>query len=288
VRSVAIFGVGLIGGSFALALRRAGFTGPILGVSSPSTINHAVALGAIDRGCSLEEAASTADLILLAQPIRVILDTLPALDPLVRPDTLITDVGSTKSEIVARAAACLTRCQFLGGHPLAGKETRGVQAASAALFDNRTWVLTPRSASELDSPPAAAFLHWLRLTGAVPSALDPAEHDRILAFTSHLPQLVSTALAAALSSALPHHDLAASHLFGPALLDATRLALSPYGIWRDILETNKPAIRSALECYIIELQQVMELIDSPPESGLEREFSAAAEFSNGIRRPSVS
>lgn len=283
MRPAAIFGVGLIGGSFALALRRAGFPAPILGVSSPATIERALSLGAIDRGATPDEAASEAGLILLAQPISVILDTLAFLNGRVHPDSLVTDVGSTKSEIVARAASSLTRCQFLGGHPLAGKESSGIQSASASLFDGRTWVLTPRSPAELDTPAASSFLDWLRRAGALPAILDPDDHDRILAFTSHLPQLASTALAASLSAALAHHDLASSRMFGPALLDATRLALSPFAIWRDILATNKPAIRSALECYIIELQQVMELIDAPSNSGLETEFASAAGFSSGIR-----
>ncbi len=145
MESVAIFGVGLIGGSFGLALKKAGFGGEILGVSSEASIHAALERGAIDRGSALEEAARRADLLYLAQPIGRILDTLRHLDPLVRADALVTDAGSTKHAIVTGARKLLHGCQFLGGHPLAGKEKRGVEQAEADLFRGRTYVLTPAS-----------------------------------------------------------------------------------------------------------------------------------------------
>ena len=283
METVAIFGVGLIGGSVALALRAAGFGGRILGVSSPRTIECALELGVIDGGCALEEACATADLIFLAQPIGVILETLPKLNPHVRPATLITDAGSTKRAIVEAAAFHVTRCQFLGGHPLAGKESRGVAAASAGLFQGRTWALTPGAPEELETPAAREFLHWIGRMGAVPAILDATSHDRVLAFTSHLPQLASTALASALGAALEPEDPARGRLFGPALLDATRLALSPFGIWKDIVATNRKFVHFALECYIIELQRLIRSIESDPEDGAEGQFLAAIEFSNRIR-----
>src|SRR5450755_4043809 len=132
--TVAIIGVGLIGGSFGLALKQAGFRGTILGVSSEATIRAAIERGAIDRGATLEQAARAADLLYLAQPIGRILDTLHHLDPLVRPEALITDAGSTKHAIVTAAQKLVHRCQFLGGHPLAGKEKRGAAEADADLF----------------------------------------------------------------------------------------------------------------------------------------------------------
>ena len=148
MKTVVIAGVGLIGGSFALALRKAGFTGRILGVSSPETIRKAVALGAIDRGAGLEEAVDSADLIYLAQPISRILEMLPRIGEFARPSALITDAGSTKSQIVDAAAHSIRGRQFLGGHPMAGKEARGVEAAEAGLFEGRTYILTPRDPGE--------------------------------------------------------------------------------------------------------------------------------------------
>ncbi len=283
METVAIFGVGLIGGSFALALRAAGFTGRILGVSSERTIERALELGAIDEGCRMDEACASADLIFLAQPIGTILETLPKLNPHVRPAALVTDAGSTKAAIVEAAGRQITRCQFLGGHPLAGKESRGVGAAAAGLFKGRTWALTPRAAEDMETAAVREFLHWAGRIGAVPVTLDATFHDRVLAFTSHLPQLASTALAATLGAALAPEDAIDGRLFGPALLDATRLALSPFEIWKDIVATNRKFVHAALECYIIELQRLIRSIESDPERGAERQFLAATEFSSRIR-----
>jgi Prephenate dehydrogenase len=126
MQTVAIAGVGLIGGSFALALKQAGFHGRILGVSSPRTLDEAMRLGVIDEPATLEEAAARADLIYLAQPIRGILGTLTELGGRIRPGCLVTDAGSTKLQIVKHAVAHLPVSQFVGGHPMAGKESRGL------------------------------------------------------------------------------------------------------------------------------------------------------------------
>ncbi len=143
IRTVAIAGVGLIGGSFGLALREAGFEGELLGVSSPPAIEAGLRSGAIERAATLEEAAATADVIYLAQPVDRILKTLEQLGPIARQNCLITDAGSTKTAIVQRASDCIRLTTFLGGHPMAGKEQRGSQAAEAALFRGRPYVLTP-------------------------------------------------------------------------------------------------------------------------------------------------
>src|ERR1039458_7905713 len=149
MKSVAIVGTGLIGSSFGRPLRQAGFDGPITGVSSPGAIAGAIAAGAIDRGAPLAEAVSQADLVFLSQTIGRILDTIRHLDPLVRPGALVTDAGSTKCEITDLARQNITRCQFLGGHPMAGKEKRGAAEADAGLFQGRTWALTPDEPSDL-------------------------------------------------------------------------------------------------------------------------------------------
>ena len=141
MKNVAIVGVGLIGASFGLALRKAGFTGAIVGVSSARSIQEAVARGAIDRGASLEEAAGAADLIFLSQPICGIIETLGKLDALVKPGALITDAGSTKQAIMAAAARSIRRCAFVGGHPMAGKELRG----AAALWPANSLSKVPES-----------------------------------------------------------------------------------------------------------------------------------------------
>jgi len=264
MQSVAIVGVGLIGGSFGLALRKAGFTGDIVGVSSERSIREAVGCGAIDRGASLEEAAANADVLFLSQPIFGILETLRKLNPLVRPETLVTDAGSTKQAIVAEAASSLKRCAFLGGHPMAGKEQRGVGAAEADLFRGRPWVFT----SPMDHP----LRCWVAKFGAREIILDPASHDRLVAWSSHLPQLASTALAAVLGERSPDASLVA----GPGLMDSTRLALSSYDLWHDILETNRDQISVALDAYIDKLKNL--------KLDFEAEFAKGSEFSRSLRK----
>src|SRR5437764_3519024 len=165
MQRVAIIGTGLIGASFGLALRRAGFQGTITGVSSAPVVAEAVRLGAVDRAATLPEAVADADLVFLSQTIGRILDSIRKLDPLVRPGALVTDAGSTKLEIADTALESFTRCQFLGGHPMAGKEQRGAAAADAALFEGCTWVLTPAERPELETGRAAEFVEWLRRIG---------------------------------------------------------------------------------------------------------------------------
>ncbi|MBK9166758.1 MAG: prephenate dehydrogenase/arogenate dehydrogenase family protein [Bryobacterales bacterium] len=259
METVAIAGVGLIGGSFALALRRAGFPGRILGVSSAHTIEEALALGAIDEGVSLEEAAARADLLYLAQPVQVIIDTLERLDPLVRPETLVTDAGSTKRRIVETAARCLKRCLFIGGHPMAGKATRGVAVAEAGLFEGRTWVLTPLHPGDERQASVQTFAGWLDAIGAHLLWMDASEHDRVVAATSHLPQVASSALAAVVGRRA--ETPASLAVAGPGLRDMTRLALSSYDLWRDILATNADLVGDTLDAYIAELRAIRAGLD---------------------------
>jgi prephenate dehydrogenase len=280
MNTVAIFGVGLIGGSFALALRQAGFTGRIIGVSSPETIEKAISLQAIDEGLPAEAAAEAADLIYLAQPILRIIEILPALNAWVRPDALVTDAGSTKTAIVDRAAT-ITRCQFLGGHPMAGREKRGVEAAEPGLFQGRPYVLTPRSANDLESPQARNLMDWIGRIGASTVVMTPRQHDQVVAFTSHLPQLAATALAALLSG----RDEPATGVFGPALVDSTRLALSSYDIWGDILATNQEAIQASLRSYIAQLEYFSQVLTSQvlTNDDMRDRFERAALFAAQLR-----
>jgi prephenate dehydrogenase len=245
MQNVAIVGVGLIGGSFGLALRRAGFAGRIVGVSSPQTIRTAIERGAIDEGADLAAAVGGADLVFLSSPISVIVNQLGAVDENARPGTLITDAGSTKVVICQTAQEKVRRALFLGGHPMAGRERSGIAAAEADLFQGRTWAVCPSDEVFRVEGRVREFMEWVRAIGARIEVLNPAEHDRAVAFTSHLPQLLSTALAACLHDAEKVTELA-----GPGLVDMTRLASSPYGIWKDILSTNEPSIRIALESFL--------------------------------------
>jgi prephenate dehydrogenase len=280
METVAIFGVGLIGGSFALAIRKAGFAGRIIGVSSDQTIRAALDAQVIDEALPGPDAAAEADLIYLAQPIHKIVDSLAELNAWVKPGSLITDAGSTKKLIVDRAAQTITRAHFLGGHPMAGRERRGVEAAEADLFQGRPYVLTPRSPAGIEHPAAREFLEWIPRIGSFPIIVDPEDHDRTVAFTSHLPQLASTALAAMLE---PRAE-SQTRVYGPALVDSTRLALSSYEVWGDIFDTNRDAIRAALESYIAQLDEFRTALLSPAgESSLRRGFDSGARLAARLR-----
>lgn len=270
MQTVAIIGLGLIGGSFALALRRAGFAGTILGVSSEAACRAALDRGIIDEAALLEQAAERADLLYLAQPILRIIHTLESLAGLVRPHALVTDAGSTKRLIVEKAESALGPGRFLGGHPMAGKEVSGVEASEATLFDGRTYVLTPARETDMETPQVREFLNYVRAIGARPVITSAEEHDNTVALTSHLPQLLSTALAGCLARKLKDEDFA---LAGPGLAGMVRLAQSPYGIWRDIIATNAEAITGALDAYLTALNELRGQIAA---DSLEGEFAKAA------------
>jgi prephenate dehydrogenase len=273
--TIAVVGVGLIGGSFALAARQAGIASRVIGVSSPATVQQALAAGVIDEALPLQQAVPAADLVLLSSTIRGILDTLPLLQPLVRPETLVTDAGSTK-RLIVQAARAVDGLHFVGGHPMAGKEQSGVQHADAALFQGRPWVLCPSYAN--DDRGIAQLHPILEAIGARPVVVPPEEHDFIVARTSHLPQLLSTALAAALEQRFHGH---APTLAGPGLLDSTRLALSPISVWRDILETNRDEVIHALTDFQEEWGiQMLRLADT---ADLTDQFQRANQFARRLR-----
>lgn len=267
-RVVTIAGVGLIGGSFALAIRKAGFDGKIIGVSSSATTQEALKRGVIDEALPLSHAAAQSDVVYLAQPIERILDTLNVIDNTVRPGTLITDVGSTKQAIVERARRTIRQGRWVGGHPMAGKEARGVEAADADLFRGRPYVLTGAD-EQLEA--------WITKTGARLVKLDPAEHDRLVALVSHLPQLLSTALASLIAEC-PE----AANVAGPAARDMTRLALSPYDIWRDIFSTNTAEIDGVLQAAIARLEMLRQNLQSRAE--MEATFARAAQAASSLRK----
>ncbi len=250
ISSVAIVGVGLIGASFGLALRESGFSGPILGVSSPAALDAAAQAGAISGAGSLAEAVQKADLIYLAQPVARILKTIEEMGPAVqerisRRPILVTDAGSTKQAIVDQAARCLPANVFLGGHPMAGKEISGAEAAEASLFRGRPYVLTPPPGFE--NAFFASFLALVANSGAAPVLqLTPAEHDSVVAMTSHLPQLLSTTLGLTLAA---HANPLFSQVHGAGLMDMTRLALSSPDLWQSIVDTNRPQILDVLDKF---------------------------------------
>jgi len=282
METVAIVGVGLIGASFGLALRQAGFAGEIIGVSSQPAIAAGLKRGAISSTASLKEAGRKADLIYLAQPVDRILDTIPLLAPVLRKESLVTDAGSTKEQIVARARAHLPPGCFLGGHPIAGKEKRGPEAADGDLFRDRLYVLTPEHESNVDMNHKRLedFRETLRSIGARVLEMSAKEHDHTVAFTSHLPQLLSTALAATLAR---DGETTVNQVFGSGLLDMTRLALSSHELWSSILSTNKIPVSEAIDSLI---KVLCELKANLGERELADTFEQATRFASSIRNQS--
>lgn len=276
METVAVVGVGLIGASFGLALRRAGFSGRIIGVSSSNAIEAGLAAGAISEEANLEQAAEAADLLYLAQPVDRILQTLELLGGMVRPQCLVTDAGSTKGVIVNKAAACLPPGTFLGGHPIAGKEQRGAAAAEGTLFRNRPYVLTPLGEM---TPKMHVFQDWIvRLESRV-IVMSAAEHDNVVALTSHLPQLLSTAISVTLAEQGNSRLL---EVFGPGLLDMTRLAMSSADVWNSVLETNRKEIVNALGEFTKRLQALVANLEAGRD--INDLFAIARNFAFQMRR----
>lgn len=279
IRTVAIVGVGLIGGSFALALRKAGFDGRIVGVSRPATIDRALELGVIDAGLPLADALAEADLVYLAQPILRILEQLPEIARLARPGSLVTDAGSTKAAIVEKARELFPKeVRFLGGHPMAGKEGRGVDIAEAELLDGSLYVLTPLDPADLEAPLVQDFRRWIKAMGCRELPLAADEHDRTVAYTSHLPQLLSTALAGSVGDSIAEDRL---QVAGGGLRDMSRLAGSSYDIWEGIFLTNARPIDDALSDLIGRLETIRRQLENPE---LAETFEKAQRLYKIVRR----
>ena len=277
IRQITIIGTGLIGGSFALAIRKAGFTGRVIGCDREPVLAQARERGAIDLGVAdPAEAARGSDVILLATPVGAIIDLIERIGPIAPPESLLTDVGSTKAEVASRARAVFGQRagqRFLPGHPMAGKEQGGIERADAALFQGAVWVTTPLG--EL-SATAAKLLELIAATGARIVSMEPERHDRICAWLSHLPQMLATALAAGLEEEFAA-DPQALELAGPALREMTRTAASPYAMWRDIALTNRTNLQEALLHLEQRLAHLRENLST-------RELAAEFDLANSFRK----
>jgi prephenate dehydrogenase len=280
-RHISIVGLGLIGGSWGLALRESGFRGRRVGFDRPEILTRAVAAGAVDEGApGLAAAVRGADLVIVATPVGVILDLLPQLKASVAPQALVTDVGSTKRLICRRAREVFgDEPLFVGGHPLAGKEHSGIENADAALFQKARYVLTPATPDHLEDARVKAFSVLIESVGARPFVADAQSHDRAVAFLSHLPQLVSTGLASLIAEQ-GAEDFLPAEMAASGFRDVTRLADSPYEVWRDICLTNIENIQSALEALIDKLETMkLHLTDRE----LQREFKQARKLREKLR-----
>lgn len=275
LKKLVVCGVGLIGGSFAQGLKAAGKVNEVVGLGrTRGPLEEARRLGVIDRiADGWADALAGADLVLLATPVGQMEAVFAALVPHLAPGTIITDGGSTKSDVVAAARAGLGSkiAQFVPGHPIAGAEKSGVSAARPDLYLDKRVVLTPlaeNSAGDVAKVQAA----W-EACGARVSRLAPEEHDRVFAAVSHLPHLLAFALV---------HDFAqrpnSDQLFGFAaggFRDFTRIASSHPEMWRDICVANRHALLQELDAYMLELMRTRVLLAAADADGLEQLFSTA-------------
>ena len=277
-KQVTIIGTGLIGGSLGLALKKRRLAGRIVGCDRAPVLERAQDCGAIDTGSTNPaDAVHGSDLVVLATPVIPILDLIDRLGPALPAKTLVTDVGSTKVEIVRRAVKSFGQNagqRFLAGHPMAGKEHAGVEFADANLFEGAAWLFTPLPGQNVHAGLCGEFVHCAEKMGARVALLDPADHDRFCAWISHLPQMISTALAAALVEEFGP-DAPVLDIGGKTLRELTRIASSPYSMWRDVAITNKKNLSDALQKLEQRLAHIRENLDTRE---LAQEFERAHEL----------
>ena len=282
IERIAILGTGLLGTSVGLALRAAGFRGSIVGWNrSREAAQTALAMGALDSvAADPVQAARESQVALLAVPIYATLDLMEKLAGVLGPEHLVTDVGSTKrviSEAAARLYNTPERAAFLPGHPMAGKERGGAALADANLFRGAVWLFTDDPAARR-SPQSAALVQgwreWVAAMGSKTLDLDPVRHDELVAWVSHLPQFVATALSALLEEEVGNAP-ELKDVGGRALREMTRLGASPYSMWRDIAHTNTEAVERALLALEQRLAYLRENLRTPV---LREEFEQANRF----------
>ena len=278
---LAIVGVGLIGGSFALAARRAGLADRITGWGGKNSLAKALANGVID---GIEETfdkteVSKADLVYLAAPIGGILDFLRTRGKAIKPGAIVTDAGSTKREICRAAHALLPpEVHFVGGHPMAGSHRAGIEFARADLFEEAPYAIVSTAGEESAVSIISRVVHAIGARLVITTA---EHHDRVVARISHAPQLLSTALAVAIAASI---DEESSRMAGPGFKDMTRLASSPWSIWKDICQTNADEITAALGEVIRELEVTRKSVASGDSAALFEAFQKANDSCGPLKR----
>ena len=281
-----IFGVGLIGGSVALALKKAHFVSHIVGVGrNPLGLEKALQIGVIDSICDMQKAnvhnnsslvksIADADMILIAAPVAQTKSILQGIQPHLQLQTVITDVGSTKSDVLACAREILgvQFNQFVGGHPIAGAEKSGVAAATADLFIGKNVVLTPTA--ETNKHALDSVMQFWQACGANVSEMTAENHDAIFAAVSHLPHLLAFALVDEIAKRPNAKELFSFAASG--FRDFTRIAGSHPEMWRDISLANKTALLSELSAYQLELNTLKILLENEDGQGLQALFERAS------------
>jgi prephenate dehydrogenase len=287
LKRVTVIGLGLMGGSLALALRRAGVVEHIVGCGREVLQQRAKEMGAIDSGTvDPVESVAESDFVFLCTPVETSIKLLTQIAPHLRPDAVVSDVGSTKQAFASAAREIFGPAaseRVLPGHPLAGREVSGLEHASPDLYEGCLWILTPISgdvdASSLTGP-QRNLLSALEAIGARVTLSIPEQHDRTLAYTSHLPQMLSTALALTLEQAFgdPHNP--ATQLHAGGLRSMLRLAESEPAMWEQIAVSNHANLAEALERMEAELRKLRESLGSPE---FRKKFEKAREFAKVLR-----
>ena len=271
---VVIVGVGLIGGSFARALRAAGAVKTLVGVGrSPEALARALELGIVDEVADIKSAMRGADLVLVAAPVAQTGPVLASMLPFLEPGTIITDAGSTKTDVAASARAALGSkvAQFVPGHPIAGRETNGPDAAIADLYRGKKTVLTPLP-ENVAADVARVAAAWTAC-GAIIHHLSPQEHDTVFASVSHLPHLLAYALVDDIASK-PHAGLLFQYA-ASGFRDFTRIAGSSPEMWRDITLANQSALLGELDAYLAQLTSLRGMLAASDGAAIEAVYTNA-------------
>lgn len=271
-KKVAIIGVGLIGGSFALSLRKAGFNGKIAGIGrKKENLIRAKDSGVIDEYFTVPaEGVKDADLILLSTPVGQFPQIVEDIKGYIKKGTIVTDVGSVKAEVIKKLESLMPEgVSFVGGHPIAGKECSGVDAASSELFNKARCIITP--SPNTDKEALEKILALWKAFGSKIVLMTPDEHDSIFAAVSHLPHVIAYVLINTImdlnKDILPHG--------GRGLRDMTRIALSPPELWSDICSYNKEAILKSLDHFLSSISHIKRLIEKSDWDNLWKEFQKA-------------
>jgi prephenate dehydrogenase len=280
-RQAALIGTGLIGGSIGLALREKGLVGKIIGFDRDGvTCRKAVQREAVDLAVeSPAEAVQDADLVILAVPVISAVEVLRELMPVIGRGTIITDVGSTKSAIMAAVEQILPAgVSFIGGHPMAGSEESGIESAEPALLENAIYVLTPAPGTSEQAVDKLSVL--IDHIGAQPIVLDPLKHDRIVAMVSHLPHIAAASL---VQSVAGTEDMELVRtLAAGGFRDSTRIALGNPEIWRDICISNRWALLAALKSFKASINKLEKYLAEPNAEGIQEYLLQARDYRSSI------
>lgn len=282
LKRVSIIGLGLMGGSLGLALKRAGVAAHIVGCGRQVLIERAREIGAIDSGSvDAGESVAESDFVFLCTPVETSITLMRQIAPRLKPGALVTDVGSTKQAFAAAAREIFGDSaaeRVLPGHPLAGREVSGLEHASADLYEGCLWVLTPIADEKL-TPSQHELVAALNAIGARVAFNTPEEHDRTLAYTSHLPQMLSTALALSLEKTFGAEN-PALQVHAGGLRTMLRLAESDPAMWEQIAASNRANVAEALECLEGELRKLRESLGS---TEFRARFEQAREFAKFLK-----